>query len=244
MATQINCRCDGCGAAVDAAAKFCEHCGAKVVVETFTGVEAAANPHGTAVDMKRCPGCGDALATTEKNCPSCGNPVIITTFNSVYAMPMPMLNKYASAYKQALAENPDNINVNISIAFCYLKLKQYDKALIAFEKVVETNFDNSETFFYAAVCLLGGKKAFLAQRPTIDKIEENINSALMIEPTKGIYHYFLAYIKYDYFERKFFNTSPTWQEALEAAYAAGEAPSPFDIEQLWSILGVQRPECL
>ena len=121
---------------------------------------------------------------------------------------------------------------------CYLKLKLYDKALPAFELAMEDNFDNSETFFYAAVCLLKGKKPFLAMRPEIDKIVEYINAALMIEP-RGIYYYFLAYIKYDYFNRKFFKTSPTYQEALAMAEQAGY--SPFDTEQLFAILGVERP---
>ena len=195
------------------------------------------------LDIK-CPGCGAECGTNQKICDFCGNPVTISTFNSVYAMPMPLVGKYANAYRQELTANPDNKELNNSLAMCYLKLKQYDKALAAFEKAMEDNFDNSETFFYAAVCRLGGKKAFLAPRVAIDKIETDINSALMIEPSKGIYHYFLAYIKHDFFERKFFNTSPTWQEALAAANAAGEAPSPFDIEQLWGILGVPRPDVL
>ena len=192
----------------------------------------------------KCPNCGATVSTGQKTCEYCNSPVTISTFNSVHAMPMPMVSKYANAYRQMLAEHPEDKTINNSIAMCFLKLKQYDKALASFEKAMADNFDNSETFFYAAVCLLGGKKAFLAQRPMIDKIESNINSALMIEPTKGIYHYFLAYIKYDYFERKFFNTTPTWQEALEAALSVGEAPSPHDIEQLYGILGVSRPECL
>jgi len=192
------------------------------------------------IDIK-CPNCGAAVDTGQKACKFCKQPVIISTFNSVYEMPAPMLNQYANAYKQALAESPDDKNLNNSIAMCYLKLKLYDKALAAFEKAMEDNFDNSETFFYAAVCLLGGKKAFLAQRPVIDKIEEYINAALMIEP-RGIYYYFWAYIKYDYFSRKSFNTSPTYQEALGMANGAGV--SPHDIEQLYSILGVSRPETL
>jgi len=187
----------------------------------------------------KCPNCGAAVDTGQKTCKFCKQPVIISTFNSVNEMPMPMLNQYANAYRQALSESPEDKNLNSSIAMCYLKLKLYDKALAAFEKAIEGNFDNSETFFYAAVCLLGGKKAFLAQRPAIDKIEEYINAALQIEP-RGIYYYFWAYIKFDYFNRKFFNTSPTYQEVLEMANGAGV--SPHDIEQLYGILGVPRPE--
>lgn len=52
---------------------------------------------------------------------------------------------------------------------CYLKLKLFDKALSAYEKAIEDNFDNSEIYFYAAICLLKGQKAFLVQRPTIYK---------------------------------------------------------------------------
>ena len=193
-----------------------------------------------AIDIK-CPNCGAAVDTSQKTCKWCKQPVVISTFNSVYEMPMPLINKYANAYRQALSETPDNQDLNTSIAMCYLKLKLYDKALAAFEKAVEGTFDNSETFFYAAICLLKGQKAFLQQRPTSDRIEEHINAALMIEP-RGVYYYFWAYIKYDYFSRKFYRTTPTYQDALAMANNAGV--SPFDIEQLYGILGVARPSCL
>lgn len=188
-----------------------------------------------------CPGCGARVSTGQKECEWCHKPIIISTFNSVYSMPMPEVNKFAGAYHKALIENPDNQELNNSVAMCYLKLKLYDKALLAFEKAIENNFNNSETFFYAAICLLQGKKAFLQQRPTIDKILEYINAALMIEP-KGIYYYFLAYIKYDYFQRKYFKTSPTYQETLVMAVETGL--SEFDVEQLYGILSVARPEYL
>lgn len=186
-----------------------------------------------------CPGCGARVSTGQKECEWCHNPVIISTFNSVYNMPMPQVNKYAGAYRKALAENPDDQELNNSVAMCYLKLKLYDKALPAFEKAMEDNFDNSETFFYAAICLLGGKKAFLHQRPTIDKIIEYINAAIMIEP-RGIYYYFLAYIRYDYFKRKFLNISPDYAATLKMAREIEY--SQYDTEQLFAILGVERPQ--
>lgn len=195
----------------------------------------------TQVHDTTCRNCGAAADIGQTKCRFCKQPVLISTFNSVYAMPMPMVNQYATAYREALQNEPDAKDLNTSLAMCYLKLKLYDKALVAFEKAIEDNFDSSETFFYAAICLLGGKKAFLVQRQVIDKIEEYINAALMIEP-RGIYHYFWAYIKHDYFERKFFKTSPTYHEALKNANDAGV--SPHDIEQLYGILGVLHPEAL
>ena len=193
-----------------------------------------------ALDIK-CPGCGGAVTTADKECKFCGRPVLISTFSSVYSMPVGDVNKYASTYKGLLEANPNDSELNNSIAMCYLKLGLYDKALLAFEKAIESNFDNSETYFYCAVCLLKGKKAFLSTRPMIDKIICYIEAAVAIEP-KSIYYYFFAYIKYDYFARKHFITSPTYEELMETAQEVGL--SDFDIEQLYCILKVEKPECL
>jgi len=190
-----------------------------------------------------CPSCGAAVGIRQDVCEFCERPVIVSTFNSVRDMPLPMLNKYAGAYRQLLEQSPSDRGINNAIAMCYLKLGLHYKASEAFEKAMNGNFDSSETFFYAAVCLLGGKKAFLAERSIINKVEEYINAALLIEP-KGIYYYFLAYIKYDYFYRKYFNTSPTYLEALRMSHDAGVAVSDFDIEQLYAILCVSRPAAL
>lgn len=188
-----------------------------------------------------CPGCGARVSTSQKECEWCHKPIIISTFNSVYTMPMPEVNKYINSYKKVLSENSENSDINKSIAMCYLKLKKYDDALRFYEKTIEDNFDDSEAYFYAAMCSLGGKKAFLNQRPAIDKALENINAAIMIEP-KGIYYYFLAYLKYDYFERKHFKTEPNYTECMKMAVDAGL--SEYDIEQVYNILGVSRPECI
>ncbi|AWY98613.1 hypothetical protein [Blautia argi] len=58
----------------------------------------------------------------------------------------------------------------------------------------------------------------------------------------GIYYYFWAYIKYDYYTKKFLNTSPTWQELILKAQEIGL--SETDVEQLYLILGIDRPSCL
>jgi len=188
-----------------------------------------------------CPGCGGGVSTGQVQCNFCGRPIVITSFNDIQSFSSLDLNKYASNYRKALEDNPDNDALNMSIGMCYLKLKLYDKALPAFEKAIEDNFDNSETFFYAAVSLLKGKKAFLAPRADIDKIQEYLNAAIMIEP-RGIYHYFLAYIKQDYFDRKYLNCTPNWKETLQTAIQTGLPGA--DITQFSEMLQVEIPECL
>jgi tetratricopeptide (TPR) repeat protein len=188
-----------------------------------------------------CPGCAAAITTATKVCPQCFRPIVITTFNSISGLSPMDLNKQANTYRKAMAGHPDDDELNMSIAFCYLKLKLYDKAIPCFEKALEENFDNSEAYFYAAVALLKGQKAFMTPRPVIDKIEEYLNAAIMIEP-KGIYYYFLAYIKYDHHHRKFYKTTPNYQELLMQASASGY--SDADVTNLYNLLGVSRPDVL
>lgn len=188
-----------------------------------------------------CPGCGAPVSTADKTCNYCKGPVTISTFHSVASLSLPDITKYANSYNKALTANPADANLNCSAGMCYLKLRLYDKALLAFEAAIASNFDGSEAYFYAVACLLKGQKAFLATRPVIDKAMEYLNAALMIEP-RGIYHYFMAYIKYDYFSRKFFKISPDYQETLQMASAADL--SEHDIKQLFEILGVARPSAL
>lgn len=184
----------------------------------------------------KCPNCGAGVSANQETCEWCHSPVYISTFNSISEMPMMQINKYASGFRKELAENPNNIELNTSIAFCYLKLKMFDEAYDAFSKAIVDNFDNSETYFYAAVSLLKGKKAFLHTRQEIDKMLELINAALMIE-TRGIYYYFMAYIKHDYFKRKFLTTTPNYKDCLIKAQAMG--CSKADIDHFYSVSGVE-----
>lgn len=194
----------------------------------------------TIIDL-RCPGCGAAVDTADKECRYCGREIIISTFHSVASMPLPEVNKYVASYRAGLQERPEDRGLNHSVGICYLKLKLYDKAQAAFERAMEDNFDQSETFFYAAVCLLKGKKAFLAPRADIDRALEYIDAALAIEP-RGVYYYFKAYIKYDYFARKCLVTQPDYKELLRQTREAGI--SAYDAEQLFALLNVARPECM
>ncbi len=190
-----------------------------------------------AVDL-RCPNCNSSISIDQKTCDWCHQPLVISTFTSVWDMPIDRVRGYADANRAALSQHPDDPVLNKSIAMCYLKLGLYDKAIAAFERAIEDNFDDSEVYFYAAICLLRGKKAFLAQRSDIDKAIEYINAANMIEP-KGIYYYLLAYIKYDYFERKYLNTKPDFRECMATAERLGI--SDTDVKNLFDILKVVKP---
>jgi tetratricopeptide (TPR) repeat protein len=190
------------------------------------------------VDL-RCPGCGEPSSVNTKKCKYCGRDILISSFTSVYEMTSQDADKYVKSYKEVLQANPNDAQINTSIAMCYLKLKNYDKAIASFEKAMEDDFDNSETYFYAAVCLLKGKKAFLAPLAEVKKAEMYINSSLKIE-NRGIYYYYLAYLKYDFYERKHLNTSPTFREAI--SLAKGNNVTDYEIQTLFELLDVARPD--
>lgn len=189
----------------------------------------------------KCLGCGARLQISQKECEYCHAPVIISTMNDIFNMSIQNISKYQRFYESNLKENPDNAELNNSLALCYLKLGFYDKALEKFDKAIEQDLNNSESYLYAAACILAGRKPFLTPRSEIDRIEKYINAALMIEE-KGLYRYFQAYIKYDYFKRKFFKTSPTWEECL--AHAQYDGLSLADVNQLFSILKQEIPDCM
>lgn len=185
-----------------------------------------------------CPGCGRPLSTDMRECPACHRPVVISSLSGMGGLSTLEINKYANAYQKALSADPNNKQVNGALAMCFLKLKLYDKALAAFDKAIIDNFENSEVYFWAAVALLRGKKAFVTPRPDINKAEEYLNAAIMIEP-KGIYYYLFAYIRYDFHARKFLRCQPNYQELLQEAVNNGVTPA--DIDQLFSTLGVEIP---
>ena len=192
------------------------------------------------VDMK-CSGCGAGLSPSMVKCPYCKKPVVITSFNSVYAQDLPMLSQVSRDLDKDLRDgtSPElSGNIKFTLGGCYLKLRLYNKALQRFEEAIEENFDNPEASFYAAVSLLNGKKAFLTPMANIKKAIEYVNAALMVEE-RGVFHYFLAYLKLDFYARKYLRISPDWREELLMAQSTNL--SPLDCDMLFDILGVERP---
>ena len=122
-----------------------------------------------------------------------------------------------------------------------LRNHMYDEPLSYFKSAIADGASNPDVYYYACICLMQGKKAFVQQRATIDTIVNYMNTAIS-KNAKGIYYYFLAYIKYDYFERKYLNSSPDWRTCLRLAASRGATEA--EAREMYAILGVERPACL
>ena len=185
-----------------------------------------------------CHGCGVSVTSKATTCEYCGNPIQIRSFRSVTGMSPQLLNKYIQSYQNDLSAHTNDCDSKIAIAFCYLQLKMYDKAKAAFVNEIENNLNNSEVLFYSSVSMLNGKKAFLALRADIDKMLEYTTAATIVED-KPIFHYLLAYIKYDFFHRKGYKIFPNFNEEYKIAVDSGLSSS--DIDELHALLSVERP---
>ncbi len=174
----------------------------------------------------QCPGCGAPIRADAERCEYCGRPLTVTSFTSVDEMQSPLAGTSSSG------------GPVLGSALSALKLHQYERALPLFEQAMAHNPNNSEAAFYYAVCLLKGKKAFLASMPAVKKAIECLESAVRIDP-RGIYYYFLAYIKQDFYARKHLRISPDYQEELMKAVK--NHVTKTDIKILFDFLGVQIP---
>ena len=78
-------------------------------------------------------------------------------------------------------------------------------------------------------------------RAEIDKAEEYINAAIMIEP-RGVYYYFWAYLRQDFYARKFLRIQPTYKDLI--VEARNRHVTPAEINQLFDVLSVELPNAL
>jgi hypothetical protein len=193
------------------------------------------------VNAINCPSCGAPVSRSDKICEFCNREIIVTSFSTISSLLPAELQKYSTAYKALAEKEPLDASLKMSFGFCSLKLKVYDLAISSFETAIEQHVDNPEVYFYAAVAQLRGKKAFLASRQVIDKSESYINAAIELEE-RPIFYYFLAYIKYDYYERKSYRSSPSYDELLNKSLETGLNES--EVSDLHELLCVQRPQQL
>lgn len=120
----------------------------------------------------------------------------------------------------------------------FLQLGLYPQASAVLEKAMLTDMSDPDVYFYSAVAVLSGKRPFLADRGRIRKIEEYLSAALALQE-KGLYHFFLAYIKFDYYHAKMLRTVPGYEAELDRARTLGVTDQ--EIKELFALLRTPRP---
>lgn len=100
--------------------------------------------------------------------------------------------------------------------------------------MIENDRNEADAYFWLSVALMHGKRPFLLTIDLVKEIINNLETAIMIYD-KSYYHYFLAYIKYDFYTKKYLKVVPTYEEELKKAYDLGI--NTDEISGLKKILG-------
>lgn len=186
-----------------------------------------------------CPGCGAPIQVGDRKCRFCRRPIYIESFKSLNRMNRSDLRHLAAGYKKNLSAAPDEPGMNSSAGMCWLEMGLYDQAENAFRRAIEKNYDNSETYFYAAVCLLHGESPFVRSKREVDQALGYMQGAVSLEG-RGIYYYFMAYLVYEFYTRKMLRSHVSWQAYLEEAQRAGV--SYEDLNDLHELLHTRIPD--
>ena len=120
----------------------------------------------------------------------------------------------------------------------HLRLGLPVEAAAEFQLARTADPGNPDDYYYGAIAELGGKKAFLAPLRSIRAADRLIHCALDLE-TRPEFHYFLAYLRFDYYARKHLRPPAPWQLSFAEAWATGLTPSR--IETLFTLLSVEDP---
>jgi tetratricopeptide (TPR) repeat protein len=120
----------------------------------------------------------------------------------------------------------------------HLRLGLHAKALDDFKRAMDTETANPEVYYLSAIATLGGIKAVLVSLRRIRECEALIHSALRLEP-RGLFYYFLAYLAFDYYDRKGLRAPIPAHSLLELAWKASVTAK--EIQSLFALLSVENP---
>jgi hypothetical protein len=120
----------------------------------------------------------------------------------------------------------------------HLRLGLHVKALEDFRLAMNAGAKSPDLYYLSAVAMLDGRKAFLAPLARIREAEDMIHAALKLED-RGVFHYVLAYLGFDYYERKSLKAPTPWPASLARAWNLGVTQD--EIDSLFELLSVNDP---
>jgi hypothetical protein len=120
----------------------------------------------------------------------------------------------------------------------HLRLGLHARALEDFRLAMNAGARSPDLYYLSAVATLDGRKAFLAPLARIREAEELMHAALTLED-RGVFHYLLAYLGFDYYERKSLKAPTPWHASLARAWSLGVTQD--EIDSLFELLSVNDP---
>jgi len=149
----------------------------------------------------------------------------------------PAMSKNSRIYAEAIKQNPDNPDLLYSAGMTFLAAGMYDRSLETLDRCISLDPFNNDALFLESIAALGGKRPFACDRRKVDKAIECINAAISLED-RGIYRFMSAFLRYDYYSRKFLRINPDYKSELETATMLGV--SELEISDLFKLLKTER----
>ena len=190
----------------------------------------------------KCSNCGERLSESMSRCPSCDQPVVIKKVSSLFGLSsLELQTRSRLMDREVMSGQSGDLasDADFTAGCCFLRLKLFDQAIERLGKAVDSNPCNVDALFCMAVAALRGKKAFVVPLADIREAQGYLDAAIMIDD-RGIFRYFLAYIKQDFYARRYLKVEPNWLDELQSALAFGIDNAERD--ELFNLLGVVCPD--
>jgi tetratricopeptide (TPR) repeat protein len=141
------------------------------------------------------------------------------------------LDKYVAHHKRRAGTDQDSADSHVSLGLCYLQLKLYDNARKCFEAALEQAPEHADSYYYAALAILKGRRPRVLPATEIAKIEEYVEAASQLNEDDAKYDCLSAIVRRDYYRTNGLRV-PVPDEYELLARAKKKSCEPNELQQL------------
>lgn len=152
------------------------------------------------MDVSECPQCGAPAKPSQRNCEFCKAEFFITSVAYLGKLDQGGINKYLQHYKKLTKENPDDAEGYLGLGITFLQLGMFPLALKSFERVIELSPEIPQSYYYASLAKIQGRRLMTLSLKEAKDVESLANTAAQIDPGNPTFTLLLALIRRDYYE--------------------------------------------
>lgn len=119
-----------------------------------------------------------------------------------------------------------------------LRSRLHSDASAAFDEAIRAGVQEPEIYFMSAIAALEGRRPCLCPRRNVQRAESLVACALDLED-RAVFHYLLAYLSSDFYERKGLRPPVPSRTSLHRARRLGVAD--VEVLELFQMLNVAEP---
>ena len=174
------------------------------------------------MEIKECPQCGAPASPSMKCCEYCKAEFFVTSLAYLSSFEETAVKKYLQAYKKMTVSNPDDVEGYMGLALCYLQMGTYPLALKSFQKIVDDFPDVALAYYYESLAIIAGRRIKIMPMNDVKKVEDLLNTAILVDESCGIAKILLGALVYDYYKlNNMSSRSQPFQNLIDAGVENG-----------------------